>query len=155
MRASINLITPQGKEKPEAELHYLRSVRRWQVAQRLHEATEDGDLEENAEYEAAKAEQAFIEGRIRDLEEILARSRVAAVGEPSPLIRIGSTVIVQEGDKEPESYTIGGTAESNPRMGMISYQSPLGRALLDRQVGDLVEVIAPAGSRFFKILRLE
>lgn len=148
-------VTPEGLKKLEDELELLRTVKRAEVAQRLHEAMEDGELIENAEYEAAKNEQAFVEGRILEIEHMLAVAKVIEAGGPRDVVRIGSTVTVQEPESQPETYTIVGAAEASPKDGLISNLSPLGQALLDHRVGDEVEVKAPAGVLKFRVISLK
>ena len=138
-------LTAEGLKKLEEELEHLRSVRRKEVAERLHEAMEGGDLIDNAEYEAAKNEQAFIEGRILEVEHMLAQARIIEPGESTGVVDIGSTVVVKQDGKKRETFTIVGAAEADPKNGLISNESPLGQALLGNQVGDEVEVDAPAG----------
>jgi transcription elongation factor GreA len=150
-----SFLTREGFEKLQEELEYLRTVKRQEIADRLHEAMEGGELIENAEYEAAKNEQAFVEGRIKELEILLANARVISETEKAETVQIGSTVTVKEDGAEPEVYTIVGAAEANPRAGRISNESPLGRALLNRKVGDMVQVDAPAGSFTVEILKIE
>jgi transcription elongation factor GreA len=148
-------MTPQGLKKLEDELGYLRSVKRYEVAQRLHEAIEEGgELEENAAYEVAKTEQAFLEGRIREIEEKLSRAITIEPGGPTDVAQIGSTVIVQENGGDPEIYTIVGASEANSREGLISYESPLGQALLSKHAGEEVFVKAPAGELRFRIIKV-
>jgi transcription elongation factor GreA len=148
-------VTADGLKKLEEELEQLRTVKRAEVAQRLHEAMEDGELIENAEYEAAKNEQAFVEGRILELEHMIAQARIIQPKKSGGVVRIGNTVVVQEGSNPPETYTIVGAAEANPKEGLISNESPLGQALLERKVGDEVEVRAPAGVLRFKIAKVK
>jgi transcription elongation factor GreA len=148
-------VTREGLKKLEEELELLRTVKRQEVAQRLHEAMEGGELIENAEYEAAKNEQAFVEGRILELEHMLAIAKVIEPGGPKGVVRVGSTVVVQEGKNEVEEYTIVGAAEANPKEGLISNESPLGQALLDHKAGDEVEVRAPAGNLNFRIVKVK
>lgn len=148
-------LTRQGYEKLQDELDHLRTVKRKEVANRLHEAMEGGELIEDAEYEAAKNEQAFVEGRIQELEVILANARIVDETSKRDIAQVGAHVMIQEGDNEPEKYTIVGPAEANPREGFISNESPLGRALLDHRAGDMVRVDAPAGSFVVKILKVE
>jgi transcription elongation factor GreA len=118
---------------------------------------EGGELIENAEYEAAKNEQAFVEGRIKELEILLATARVIdQLAIKDDAVHVGSRVTIQEeGEPGPETYTIVGAAEANPALGKISNESPLGRALLGRKEGDKVQVDAPAGSFTVKIMKLE
>jgi transcription elongation factor GreA len=152
----VTYLTREGYDKLQEELEYLRTVKRREVAERLHEAMEGGELIEDAEYEAAKNEQAFVEGRIHELETILANARVIDPSlSRSEIVQVGAKVTIQEGSNEPETYTIVGPAEANPREGRISNESPLGKALLDHRVGDEVRVDAPDGPFTVKILKVE
>ena len=156
MANSAVYLTAEGLKKLEEELEHLRTVKRLEVAQRLHEAMEDGELIENAEYEAAKNEQAFVEGRIIELEHMLAQAQLIEPGRSKDVVRIGSTVVVQEdGNGGSETYTIVGVAEANPREGLISNESPLGVSLLDHKVGDVVTVKAPAGMLRFRLVKIK
>jgi transcription elongation factor GreA len=148
-------LTAEGLKKLEDELEHLRSVRRKEVAERLHEAMEDGDLIDNAEYEAAKNEQAFIEGRILEVEHMLAQAKIIEPGESTGIVDIGNTVVVKQDGKKRETFTIVGAAEANPKNGLISNESPLGQALIGHQVGDEVEVDAPAGVLRFRVVKIE
>ncbi len=150
-------LTRQGYDKLQEELEYLRTVKRQEVAARLHEAMEGGELIEDAEYEAAKNEQAFVEGRIQELEILLANARVIDEKnkEKSDIVQVGTKVTIQEEGNEPEIFTIVGPAEANPRVGRISNESPLGRGLMERRAGDTVKVDAPGGSFTVTILKLE
>lgn len=148
-------LTKKGRNKLEDELEYLRTIKRQEVAHRLHEAMEDGELIENAEYEAAKNEQAFVEGRILEIEHILASAQEIKRARSKDSVKIGSTVVVQEGGSPNETYTIVGAAEANPKDGLISNESPLGKALLDRKVGEKVQVAAPAGVLNFRIVKIK
>lgn len=150
-----SFLTREGYNKLQDELDYLRSTKRQEIANRLHEAMEGGELIENAEYEAAKNEQAFVEGRIKELEILLATARVINEGESVGTIQVGATVTVQEEGGEAEIYTIVGAAEANPRGGKISNESPLGRALINRHVGETVQVDAPAGSFTVQVIKVE
>jgi transcription elongation factor GreA len=148
-------LTPQGFKKLENELELLRSVKRHELAQRLHEAIEDGgELEENAAYEVAKIEQAFLEGRINAIVEKLGRAILVEPGTLIDEVQIGSTVIVQENGGNPEVFTIVGASEANPKEGLISYESPLGQALLNKHAGEDVIVKAPAGELRFRIIKV-
>ena len=147
-------LTRQGFDKLQEELDYLRSVKRAEVAQRLHEAMEGGELIEDAEYEAAKNEQAFVEGRIQELEILLANARVIEENEKSDVVNVGSTVYIREGDNPEEIYTIVGPAEASPRDGRISNESPLGRALMERRAGDTVKVEAPDGAFSVRVVKV-
>ncbi len=153
---AITYLTREGFDKLQQELEYLRTVKRKEVAERLHEAMEGGELIEDAEYEAAKNEQAFVEGKIHDLEMLLANARVIDPSlSKSEFIQVGRKVTIQEGSNDPEAYTIVGPAEANPRLGRISNESPLGRALLEHRAGDEVKVEAPDGSFMVKVLKVE
>lgn len=151
---SPSFLTQEGFDKLQDELTYLRTVKRMEVAERLHEAQEGGDLIENAEYEAAKNEQAFVEGRIQELELLLANARVIKESSKDGIIQLGSRVVIQEADLEPEEYIIVGPAEANPRDGKISNESPLGRALVEHRQGDVVQVEAPGGSFSVRIVKV-
>jgi transcription elongation factor GreA len=149
-------LTRQGFQKLQEELDFLRTVKRQEVANRLHEAMEGGELIEDAEYEAAKNEQAFVEGRIQELEVLLANARIIEESTiKADSVQIAAKVTIQEDNNTPETYTIVGPAEANPREGRISNESPLGRALLDHRTGDQVTVDAPGGSFTVRILKVE
>ncbi len=149
-------LTKEGYHKLQDELDYLRTYKRQEIAERLHEAMDGGELIENAEYEAAKNEQAFVEGRIKELEVLLAMARVIDETAPvSEAIQVGSTVTIQEEGNEPETYTIVGAAEANPAAGRISNESPLGKSLLNKKVGDKVQVDAPAGAFVVTITKVD
>ena len=148
-------LTQEGFQKLQDELDYLRKTKRQEVAERLHEAMEGGELIEDAEYEAAKNEQAFVEGRIQELEILLANARVIEDTGKRDVIQIGAQVVIQEDNNEPEHYIIVGPAEANPRNGRISNESPLGRALMDHRAGDTVSVNAPDGAFTVEVLKVE
>jgi len=148
-------LTADGMKKLEEELEHLRNVRRAEVAVRLREAMEDGELIDNAEYEAAKNEQAFVEGRILELDRMLSQAKIIEQKSKFDLVEIGATVVIKEGNRKPETYTIVGAAEANPKQGLISNESPLGRALLGKKVDDLVEVQAPDGTLKFRIVKIK
>ena len=149
-----SFLTREGFHKLQEELDHLRTVKRQEVAQRLHEAMEGGELIEDAEYEAAKNEQAFVEGRIQELEILLANARVIEESSTHEIVQVGARVQIQEGENEPESYIIVGPAEANPRNGRISNESPLGRSLMDHRPGETVRVDAPGGSFYVRILKV-
>ena len=149
-------LTRQGYQKLQEELEYLRTTKRQEVANRLHEAMEGGELIEDAEYEAAKNEQAFVEGRIQELEMLLANARVIEESSgKKDVVQIAAKVTIQEDGSDPEIYTIVGPAEANPREGRISNESPLGRALMDHRAGEKVNVEAPGGSFSVRIIKVE
>ncbi|MEN6523616.1 MAG: transcription elongation factor GreA [Anaerolineaceae bacterium] len=147
-------LTREGFEKLQVELEFLRTEKRKEIAERLQEAMEDGELIENAEYEDAKNEQAFVEGRIKELELLLANAHIIDEGESdNDTVQVGSTVTIQEGNQEPETYMIVGPAEADPHIGRISNESPIGRALLNHKVGDKVKVEAPGGAYYLTIIK--
>lgn len=148
-------LTRQGYKKLQEELEYLRTTKRQEVANRLHEAMEGGELIEDAEYEAAKNEQAFVEGRIQELEMLLANARVIEETGHMETVQIAARVTIQEEACDPEIYTIVGPAEANPREGRISNESPLGRALMNHRAGDIVTVDAPDGSFTVRVVKVE
>ncbi|HID89951.1 MAG TPA: transcription elongation factor GreA [Anaerolineae bacterium] len=148
-------LTREGYVKLEEELNYLRTVRRQEVARRLHEALAEGDILENAELEAARNEQAFVEGRILELEELLRRAEIIEEEASDGIVRVGSRVTIVEGDGPPERYHIVGPAEASPSEGKISYESPLGKALMGHRVGDEVTVNAPGGALTFRIVEIK
>lgn len=154
---SVSFLTQEGHDELLNELNYLRGDKRREVADRLHEAMEGGELIENAEYEAAKNEQAFVEGRINELEYLLATARIVdEAALQSDIIQVGSKVTIKEvGSEEEENYTIVGAAEAKPDMGKISNESPLGKALLTHKAGDRVTVQAPAGSFTVDVIKLD
>ncbi|HVU14840.1 MAG TPA: transcription elongation factor GreA, partial [Phototrophicaceae bacterium] len=141
-------LTPDGLKKLEERLKFLQDVRRPEVAERLRQALEEGgDLSENAEYEDAKNEQAFVEGEIMRLEGILSSAQVIEekAGKKDAVVLGSKVTVVEEGESAKEIYHIVGSAEANPAEGKISSESPLGKALLGSKVGQKVTVNAPAG----------
>jgi transcription elongation factor GreA len=145
-------LTKVGFQKLQEELDFLRTAKRQEIAERLHEAMEGGELIENAEYEAAKN----VEGRIQELEIILAAAHLideSSTHQDPTLVQVGDTVTIQEEDGEPEEYTIVGAAEADPRSGKISNESPLGKALLNHHPGDVISVDAPGGAFKVKVLK--
>jgi len=150
-----SFLTREGYQKLQEELEYLRTVKRQEVAKRLHEAMEGGELIEDAEYEAAKNEQAFVEGRIQDLDILLANARVIEDTSNKEVVQVGAKVTIQEEGSDAEMYTIVGPAEADPRNGRISNESPLGRALMDHRAGDTVRVDAPGGSFTVQVLKVD
>jgi len=148
------ILTPDGLAKLERELEHLKTVRRREVAARIKQAIEFGDISENSEYDDAKNEQAFIEGRIASLEKMLRNARV--VDEESVdagTVAIGSRVRLRDLELGEEfEYTVVGSAEADPSAQRISNESPVGRALMGRKVGDVVEVEAPVGTLKYEIV---
>jgi transcription elongation factor GreA len=151
-----NFLTKEGFQKLQEELDHLRTTKRQEVAERLHEAMEGGELIENAEYEAAKNEQAFVEGRIQELEMLLATARVIENNghDKTGNIQVGSKVTIKEQGFEAETYIIVGAAEANPREGKISNESPIGKAILGHQAGEEVIVETPSGTYKVKIIKV-
>ena len=152
-----NLMTYAGLKKLEDELHDLKVVRRKEVAEKIKEAREQGDLSENAEYDAAKDEQRDIEARIEELEAILKNAEVVVEDEAdTERINLGCKVLVydEEFDEEVE-FKIVGSTEANSLQGKISNESPLGKALIGAKVCDMVSVEAPAGMMEYKVLKIE
>ena len=147
-------LTPEGEAKLKAELAELTGPRREELAQRLRAAIQMGDLSENADYHKAKEDQAFLEGRIQEIEATL---RIAVVVEKkqSDFVTVGSRVTVQEEGFDPETFDLVGAKEADPRNGKISNESPIGAALMDHKVGDVVEATTPAGKTRLKILKVE
>ncbi len=147
-------VTRDGLKKLEDELEYLRTVKRAEVAQRLHDAMGEGDIDENAEYDDAKNEQSFVEGRILTLETMVKNAVIIQEGKGRDQVGLGSTVTIAEEGGDPETYHLVGSAEADPRQGRISNESPLGRALLGKRVGDKVTYTAPAGTLSFQIIAI-
>lgn len=139
-------LTAEGKRKMEEELDYLINVRRREVAQMIAEAKAEGDLSENAGYDEAKLQQGFLEGKIRELEVTLRLAQVIEEKDDGT-VGLGTTVVIREvGTKEDETYTIVGTAETDPANGRISYVSPIGKALMGRKKGEKVLVETGTGA---------
>ena len=155
---SPEFLTQEGFDKLEAELAYLRNEKRKEVAARLHEAAESslGEFVEDPEFEAAKNEQSFVEGRIRELELLLANAKlIEKKKNKNGEIEVGSIVVIKEGRYKPEEYQIVGAAEADPGEGKVSHASPLGKALLGKKVGDKVEVKAPSGAFTVKVMEIK
>ncbi|HSL98318.1 MAG TPA: transcription elongation factor GreA [Candidatus Deferrimicrobiaceae bacterium] len=153
MNTKPTYISRDGLEKLHQELEELISVRRPDIAQRIHDAKEHGDVTENAEYEDAKNEQAFVEGRIQQLEALIKNATLFDENHGNDHVQIGSTVKVQGPDGK-ESFTIVGSTEARPTEGRISNESPVGRALLGRKKGDTITVQVPAGDIAYKIVQI-
>ncbi len=152
MSARPVYLTREGYAALERELEYQKNVRRQEIALRLHAALEEGELIENAELEEARREQAFVEGRILELEELL-RNAVLIEGRNDGVVGLGSHVIIREvGSDTAEEYYVVGSAEAMPSQGKISNESPLGKALMGKRVGERVVVQAPDGDLVFEIL---
>ena len=154
MTQPIQYLTPEGEAKLTAELADLTGPRREELAQRLRSAIQRGDLSENADYHKAKEDQAFLEGRIQEIEAVL-RNAVIIEKKSSDKVEVGTTVTIQEGDFDPETFYVVGAKEADPRNGRISNESPIGAALMGHKVGETVEVQTPGGKMKFKILKIE
>ena len=152
-RNDVIYVTEEGLEKIKTELEFLKNERRAEISQRLEVAISHGDLSENADYDYAKQEQAFVEGRIKDLEDSLRRAQIIDHDGRNDKVRVGSTVtLFEEGfEDEEETYFIVGVHEADPTNGRISNESPIGKALLGARVGETVKVNAPAGLMQFTI----
>lgn len=151
------ILTPEGLKKIEQKLDHLKSVRRREVAERIKQAIEFGDISENSEYEDAKNEQAFIEGEILTLEKMLRNAKLIDEDEISAdVVTLGSTVVLKDLEMGDElEYTIVGSAEADPTELRISNESPVGEAILGRKVGSVVEVHVPAGTLKYEILDIK
>jgi transcription elongation factor GreA len=149
-------LTQEGLTKLEEELEHLLTVRRPEVADKIQQAKELRSAVNSPEYEDAKNEQGFVEGRILELEKIIKNAKVIQHDTVNlDFVEVGNEVKVQLQDDTEEHYTIVGSAEANPGEGRISNESPMGKALLDKRVGDEVEVEAPAGTLKLKILEIK
>ena len=149
-------VTEEGRAKLEEELQHLYEVRRPEVASKIQAAKEEGDISENAGYEEAKREQAFVEGRVLTIEGMLKNVEIIQNEGPSDEVRLGTRVtVVEDGGSEEEVYQIVGSVEADVAGGYISNESPLGESLMGRSVGDSVSVEAPSGTLAFKIVALE
>jgi transcription elongation factor GreA len=151
------ILTPEGFSKLKEEIEQLSTVKRREVAERIKHAREFGDITENSEYDDAKNEQAMLEHRIALLEERLANARVIEANEiPTGVVGIGTRVRLRDMDaNETIEYTIVGSAEANPSEHRLSNESPVGKAILGRKKGEIVEVAAPRGSLKYKIMDIK
>jgi len=149
-------LTAEGAARMKAELEKLVGTAREELARRLRVAIQQGDLSENADYHKAKEDQAFLEGRIQELEYLLKNATIIAENNGNKEeIDIGARVTVQEEDFDPETYHLVGPKEADPRNGRISYESPIGQALLGRRAGEKVSVQTPGGTIYLFILSIE
>ena len=147
-------LTPEGEAKLKAKLAELTGARREELAQRLRSAIQMGDLSENADYHKAKEDQAFLEGRIQEIEAIL-RMAVIVEKKQSDVVMVGSRVTVQEEGFDPETFSMVGAKEADPRNNKISNESPIGSALMNHRAGETVEAQTPGGKLKIKILNVE
>lgn len=150
------VLTADGHRRISEELEHLRTVHRREVADRIRESKTFGEFSENSEYEDAKNEQAFVEGRILELKLVLQNASVVSQDEiPTDMVGLGSKVTVRDLDsKEQWEYTIVGSVEADPSEDRISNESPVGESLLEHKVGDVVEVRVPAGKAKYKIIKI-
>jgi transcription elongation factor GreA len=153
MNSKPTYLSKDGLDKLRAELDEMLNVKRPEVAQRIHDAKEHGDLSENAEYEDAKNEQAFVEGRIQTLQALIKNATIIDENHSTDHVQIGSTVTVDSSDGE-ESFTIVGSTEARPTEGRISNESPVGAALMNKKKGDKVTVQTPAGSAAYTVVSI-
>jgi transcription elongation factor GreA len=147
-------LTDDGRQRALSQLEFLRTIRRAEVAQYLHDAKESGDVIDNAAYEDAKNEQARLEGRILELEKLLATAK-PITKLPTDIVSLGSIAHCRTTDNREYRYTIVGAFEAKPSAGLISNESPVGKALLGHKVGDLVIVSTPGGVKEYTILSIE
>jgi transcription elongation factor GreA len=155
MSNQATFLTPQGYRKLQEELDYLVTVRRPEIAEAIHDAKMDGDVSENAGYEEAKRQQAFVEGRIMTIDAMLKSAVLIEANGTAEQVGLGSQVTVAEEGFEPETYVIVGSAEADPGNGRISNESPLGKALMGHSVGDRVTYQAPGGKIAVEITHIE
>lgn len=149
-------LTAEGAERLKNELAELRGPAREDLSRRLRSAIQMGDLSENADYHKAKEDQAFLEGRIQELEYILKNATVVeASNVKKDIVEVGATITIQEEDYPPETYQMVGAKEADPRQGKISNESPIGKALMGSREGDVVIAETPGGNLTFKILKIE
>ena len=149
-------LTPEGQEELEKELDHLRTAKRKEIADKIYQAKELGTTVNNAEYDDAKREQSFVEGRIQELETLLMHAKVVPhETTPSGWVRVGSKVTVVGPDGKKEIFNIVGSAEVHPLEGKISNESPVGKALLGKRVGEEVQIVAPGGVVSYVIKSIE
>ena len=147
-------LTQEGISKLKAELEQLKGPRRRELARRLRSAIQMGDLSENADYHKAKEDQSFLEGRIQEIDYLLRNAIIIEKSASVDVVSLGSHITIQEGNSPPETYHLVGAQEADPRNGRISNESPIGRALANHKIGDVVEVETPGGRLSFKILEI-
>ena len=149
------LLTQERYEEMKAELAEMKTTRREELSARLRFAISQGDLSENADYHKAKEDQAFLEGKIKEYEEMLAGAKIIQKGNSKGVVDVGSTVTIQEGSYPEETYFVVGANKADPGNGRISNESPIGSALLGHKPGDKVIAQTPGGKMEFKILKVE
>jgi len=139
-------LTREGFKRLDGELEHLRTVKRPEVSERIRRSKDMTDVVDNAEYDEAKSEQGFIEGRIAELELTLASAQIIDEGQSTEFVGLGSRVTVKDDEGDTEHYRIVGSMEADPKRGLISNESPVGRALLGKKPGESATVVAPGGS---------
>ncbi|MDF1496951.1 MAG: transcription elongation factor GreA [Patescibacteria group bacterium] len=154
MPQQVHYFSEEGLEKLKEELNLLKTVRVKETSARIESAKALGDLKENSEYHSAKEEMGFVQGRIREIEEILKNVKIIDESSGGDVVRVGSTVEV-DSKTGPRSYKIVGSAEADPVNGLISNESPMGQSFLDCKVGDEVEVKTPGGIAYYTILKIQ
>ncbi len=148
-------LTTEGAERLRKELEQLKGPARQEMSQRLRSAIQMGDLSENADYHKAKEDQGFLEGRINELEYILANAIIVEIQSGNQeVVEVGVQVTIQEEGEDPETFLLVGAKEASPREGKISNESPFGRALIGHRQGDVVAVQTPAGNIQLKIIKI-
>jgi len=147
--------TQEGLDNLKQELEELKGPARVELAKRLRIAIQQGDLSENADYSKAKEDQAFLEGRIQEIQIMINSAVLIEEGENKGIIGVGSTITIQEKDQDAIEYFMVGAQEADPRNGRISNESPIGKALLGHTVGDLVDVETPGGTIVFEIIKVK
>ena len=153
--ADTQYLTAEGAARMRAELKQLTGPDRTALAKRLRDAIQNGDLSENADYHKAKEDQSFLEGRIQELEYLLRNAVIVEESDvPRDVVAVGTHVTVQEEDYDPEVFHLVGAKEADSRAGKISYESPIGAALMDHRVGDVVEIETPGGKIRLKIVEI-
>lgn len=154
MKDQNTFITEVGLEKLKQELGELKTSRRKEIAERIKQAKELGDLSENAEYTEAKNEQSFMEGRILEVESIIRNATIIKQGtKATGTVAVGSKIKISD-DKDTKEYFIVGSNEADPSQGRISNESPIGQAFIGKKIGDIIEIKVPQGSKKFKIVAI-
>ena len=153
---SETYLTPEGAARLKAELEELTTTKRAEIRDRLRDAIKMGDLSENADYIMAKEQQAFLEGRIQELQATLRNATIVNNGGGgTEVVSVGNRVTVQAPGEDPETFTLVGAKEASPREGKISNESPIGQALLGRRAGETAKAQTPNGVIKFKIIKIE
>jgi len=153
--ANQTYLSQEGLESLKKELQELKTKKRQEIAKRLQEAKDLGDLSENAEYLEAKEAQALNDNRINELEELLKNAVVIETPSEENIVAVGSTIEVKSNDNGTETFTIVGSTEAKPQEGKISNESPLGKAFIGRKIGEEIEVKTPGGIAKYKIIKIE